>query len=166
MAVSFTESPTWVSKMKKRFAVMDIDKNGRVNGDDVSMFARKLAGYRKEGKEAEKRYFDTLWSVWSYGIQELAQGVNEDEFVQGMKEFVTRPDARECLSAYAAMVFELMDGDKNGNVSLEEFNQFHRAMNFNEDLIKHFFRSVDTNGDGVIQPSEVEESVVKFFLSA
>ena len=147
---------------------MDVDKNGRVDKDDIALLAKNLAEYRKQGKEAEKRYFDTLWTVWSYGIKELAQGVDEDEFVQGMKEFVTRPDAREHVNAYATMIFQLVDADKNGVLSLDEFLQFHRASNtrIEEDKIKRTFKDADTNGDGLIQLSEFEDSLVKFFLTA
>lgn len=154
--------------MKARFASMDMDKNGRVDEEDIKILAKKLAGYRKEGKEAEKRYFDTFSSVLSYGIQGGIDGANEEEFVKGMKKFVTQPDARERVNAYAAVVFEVVDEDRNGVLSLNEFLQFHRASNtkFDEELVKRIFEDADTNGDGVIQPDEFEESLVRFFLSA
>ena len=152
MAASITESSGWVNRMKAHFASMDIDKNGRVNDDDVAILAKKLAAYRKEGKESEKRYFDTLRSVLSYGIQGRVDGVNENEFVEGMKKFVTQPDARERVNAYAAAIFEVVDQDKNGVLSFDEFLQFHRASNtkFDEGLAKRIFEDADTNGDGVI----------------
>ena len=153
--------------MKARFAALDVDKNGVINDDDVALLAKNLAGYRKEGQDAEKRYFDTPKSVWSYGVGEGGQGVNEDEFVQGMKQFVTKPDARERVKAYAAMVFGIMDANKNGVVDFDEFKQFHTAgANMDDNLIQRLFTNADTNGDGVIQPSELEDSIVKYILSA
>ena len=167
MAASFTDNPAWIKKMKARFAALDVDKNGLINENDIVLLAKKLAGYREEGKDAEKRYFDTLKSVWSYGIGEGGQGVNEDEFVEGMKQFVTTPDARERVNAYAAMVFGIMDADKNGVVDYDEFKQFHSASaNMDDELLKRLFADADTNGDGLIQPSEMAESTAKFLLSA
>ena len=167
MAASFTDNPAWIKKMKARFAALDVDKNGVINENDIVLLAKKLAGYREEGKDAEKRYFDTLKSVWSYGIGEGGQGVNEDEFVEGMKQFVTTPDARERVNAYAAMVFGIMDADKNGVVDYDEFKQFHSAStNMDDELVKRFFADADTNGDGLIQTSELAESIAKFLLSA
>ena len=165
MAKPITENPAWIKKMKARFAALDVDKNGVVDKDDVALLAKNLAAYRKEDEEAEKRYFDTLNSVWSFGIR---GGVREDEFVEGMKKFVTQADARERVNAYGKMVFEVVDEDKNGVLSLDEFLHFHKAAatNIQEEQIKRSFYDADTNGDGVIQLSEFQESIAKFMLSS
>ena len=168
MSSSLADSSVWIKKMKARFAALDVDKNGVINEDDVSLLAKKLAGYRKEGKDAKKRYFDVLNSVWSFGIGGRGgQGINEDDFVQGMKQFVTRPDAREHVNAYSAMVFGVIDTDRNGVIDYDEFKQFHKACsNMDDQLIQRLFTDADTNGDGVIRVSEFEASTVKFMLSA
>ena len=168
MSSSFADSSTWIKKMKARFAALDVDKNGIINEDDVALLAKNLAGYRKEGKDAEKRYFDVLNSVWSFGIGGRGgQGVHEDEFVQGMKQFVTRPDARERVNAYSAIVFGVIDADKDGVIDYDEFKQFHKACsNMDDQLIQRFFTDSDTNGDGIIQFSEFKATTVKFLLSA
>ena len=167
MATSITESPVWVNIMKIRFASMDVDKNGRVDDEDISILAKKFAEYRKKGKEDEKRYFDTLMSIYSYGTRG-AKGANEEEFVEGMKEFVAQPDARQRVNAYAAILLELIDVNKNGGTTFDEHLQFHKACNtkMDEELLKRLFNDADTDGDGVIQPSEFEETLAKCFLAA
>ena len=39
-----------------RFALLDVDKNGIINQDDVVLVAKNIAAYRKEGEDAEKSY--------------------------------------------------------------------------------------------------------------
>ena len=84
-----------------------------------------------------------------------------------MKQFVTQPDARERVKAYSAMVFGIMDADKNGVVDFDEFSQFNKASaNMKDEVIKGIFKNADINGDGVIQAAEFEEAIAKFLLSA
>ena len=56
MAASFTNNTAWIKKMKMRFALLDVDKNGIINQDDVALVAKNIAAYRKEGEDAEKSY--------------------------------------------------------------------------------------------------------------
>ena len=161
MQSTYTESPGWIKKMKDRFAALDVDKNGVIDQEDVKYLASKLAAYRNRGEDATKRYFTTFNAV--FGVQ---GSINVDEFVSGMKEFVKKPDAEERAHGIADTVFEIIDEDGNGVVSYEEYYRFHKASsNMSEDMIKHFFATVDKNGDGVLQRSEFRESTVKLLMS-
>lgn len=168
MALSATENPAWINNMKELFASLDSDKDHRVCPDDIATMAKKLAKYRNLGKEGEKRCFDTLNAILSYAFQGRAEGASEEEFVQGMKALFALPDARERVSAFATLLFELVDTDKNGVISLDEFIEFHKASDsrIDEELQKRVFNEADTNGDGVIQPSEWEQTMFKFYLAA
>ena len=53
MDTSFTESPLWIKKMKWRFAILDVDKNGIFNPADLTLVAKNLAAYRNEGLDEE-----------------------------------------------------------------------------------------------------------------
>ena len=64
-------------------------------------------------------------------------------------------------------MFAIIDADKNEVIDFDEYTQFHKAStNMSDELIKQLFTEADTNGDGVIDASEVEESIAKFLLSA
>ena len=168
MALSATENPSWVRNMKELFASWDSDKDGRVRPEDITTMAKKLAMYGNLGKEGEKRCFDTLNDILSFAFQGRSEGANEEEFVQGMKALPAQPDARKRVCDFAAMLFELIDTDRNGVISLDEFIAFHKASDskIDEELQRRVFNEADTNGDGVIQPSEWEETMCKFHLPA
>ena len=147
--------------MKDRFSALDVDKDGIINVEDVSFLANKLATYRNRGEDASKRYFATFNAV--FGVQGRT---NMDEFLAGMKAFVVKPDAEERAHGIADMVFEIIDEDGNGEVSFDEYYRFHKASsNMSEDMIKHFFATVDKNGDGILQRSEFRESTIKLLMS-
>ena len=161
MTASFTDNPDWIKKMKMRFALLDVDKNGIINQDDVALFAKKIAAYRKEGEGAEKNYFQIIKAATTF---ELAN-MDEETFVQQMKQFVLQPDAKERVKEVADMIFGVIDTNNDGIISYDEFCQFLKALNANRELIDTLFKQADTNKDGVIDHLEAQESFIKYFFS-
>ena len=72
-----------------------------------------------------------------YGLQ---KPTNEVEFVTGMKEFVSKPDAQDRVHGIADIMFQIS-------------------------TIQYIFTKSDLNGDGVIPRSEFRETGVKLLLS-
>ena len=161
-SLSLTDSPGWIRKMKERFAALDVDKNGVIDENDVVYLANKLATYRNRDGSVCKQYFDIFNGV--FGVK---GPTNEEQFVAGMKVFVSKPDATELAHKLSDMVFEVIDEDGNGEVSFEEYYRFYKASsNMTEKMIRHLFHVANKNGDGVIQKEEFRESTVKLVLSA
>ena len=148
--------------MKWRFDVLDVDKSGIFNPADLTIAAKNLATYRNEGSDEEKHYFEVFKAVSL--VDE--KGSIEEEFIERTKKFVSQPDAKECVKGFVDMFFKIMDADKDGVVSYEEFLQFYKAFNMEEEMIDLLFSSADTNGDGVIDYKEMYDNFVKFFFSA
>ena len=92
------------------------------------------------------------------------QGVTEKEFIEQTKKFVSQPDAKECVKELPDMVFEVIDANKNGVISYEEYSQVYKAFNAIQEMIDTYFKAADTNGDGVIDSSEIQESYIKYFF--
>ena len=148
--------------MKLRFSHLDVDKNGVVDNTDMDIVAKKLAAYRKQGPDEEKHYYEVITSISL--VDE--KGVTEEEFVEQAKKFVSQPNAKECVKGLADAVFKIMDINKDGVISYEEFLQFHKSLNIKQETIDELFNKADTNGDGVVDYEETLGSFVKFFLSA
>ena len=162
MDTSFTDSPIWIKKMKMRFAILDVDKNGIFDSKDLATVARNLAAYRNEGPDEEKHYFKVIQAT------SLAdeKGVTEEEFIERAKTFVSQPDAKERVKVLVDAMFKIMDTKGNGTVSYEEFSQFQKSFHIEQEMIDKFFKSADTNGDGVIDYQENSANFTKFFFSA
>ena len=160
--VSLTDSPGWIRKMKERFAALDVDKNGVIDENDVVYLANKLATYRNRDGSVCKQYFDIFNGV--FGVK---GPTNEEQFVAGMKVFVSKPDATELAHKLSDMVFEVVDEDGNGEISFEGYYHFLKAStNMTTKMIRHLFRVADKNGDRVIQKEELQESTARLLLSA
>ena len=163
MTASFTDNPAWIEKMKMRFALLDVDKNGIINQDDVVLVAKNIAAYRKEGEDAEKSYFKILKAVNTFGLS--GEEVDEETFVQEMKQFVSQSDARERVKELSDMIFGVINANNDGVISYNEFCQFYKAMNASQELIDTLFKQADTNKDGVIDHSETQETYANYFFS-
>ena len=162
MDTSFTDSATWIKKMKWRFSHLDADKNGVVDNADIAIVGKKLAAYRNEGPDKEKEYYKIVKAISL--IDE--EGVTEEEFVEQAKRIVSLPDAKERVKGLADASFKIMDINNEGAISYEEFLQFHKSLNIKQETINEIFNKADTKGDGIIDYEENYESFVKFFLSA
>ena len=162
MTASFTDQPEWIEKMKMRFAMLDLNNDGLHSNADVAIAAKRIAAYQNQGEEAEKRYFIILQAVT------LAEdrGVTEEEFVQKLKNFVSQPHAKEHVKELADTVFDVIDANKNGVISYDEYVQFHSILNASQKIIDTFFKAADTNKDGIIDRSEIQASYAKYFFSA
>ena len=128
MTASFTDNPAWINKMKMRFALLDVDKNGVINQDDIALVAKNIATYRREGEGAEKNYFKVLNAINTVELPEI----DEETFVQEMKKFVSQPDAKERVKKLADMIFSVVDSNNDGVISYNEFCQFCKALNANQ----------------------------------
>ena len=162
MDTSFTDSPTWIKKMKKRFTLLDVDKNGVVDTDDVAIVAKNLAAYRNQGSDEENHYFHVIKDTSL--VDE--KGVTEDEFIERAKKFVSQPDAKERVKVLVDALFNIMDDNKDGLISYEEFLDFYKSFNVPPDAIDMIFKDADANGDGVIDYSETYEISAKFYFTA
>ena len=147
--------------MKMRFTFFDADKNGVIDNTDIVLVARKLAAYRNEGQDEEKRYYEMIQAISFVDDK----GVTEEEFIERAKKFVSEPDAKERVKVIIDATFKLMDATGDGIVSYEEFLQFHKSLNVEQELIDKYFESVDINGDGVINYRENSANFTKFFFS-
>ena len=63
MAASFTQSPDSIKKMKMCFQLLDADKNGILDNDDIVLVAKRMANYRNEGTDAERYYVECIKSI-------------------------------------------------------------------------------------------------------
>ena len=119
--------------------------------------------YQNEGPDGERYYVESIKSIIFPFLKK--QGLNEEEFIENAREFVSQPGAEAHVRESAEKVFEIIDANKDVVISRDEYTQFYRAGNASEQLIDRGFKASDTNGDGFIDRSELQEYYVNFFFS-
>ena len=165
---TFTDSPVWIKKMKIRFNSMDLDKDGIANENDIIQVARSVsAKLANASPEVEQEVFEKLKKSTAYGVVAVnPNGVNVDEYIEGMKKFANLPDAKERINELADITFALVDTDKNGVLSFEELYEYGtKVLMMEEDMVRLSFELMDLNKDGVIDLEEFRTMMGKVYLS-
>ena len=77
---------------------------------------------------------------------------------------MSQPDAKERVKELADMIFDIIDVNKNGVISYDEYVRFLSILNASRKIIDTLFKTADTNKDGIIDRSEIRASYDKYFL--
>ena len=165
---TFTDSPVWIDRMKIRFKSMDLDKDGIANENDIIQIARSVsAKLANASPEVEKEMFEKIKKSTAYGVVAVnPNGVNVDEYIEGMKKFADLPDAKERINELADITFALVDTDKNGVLSFEEIYEYGtKVLMMEEDAVRLVFEIMDLNKDGVVDLEEFRIMMLKIYLT-
>ena len=148
------------------FDVLDKNADGTLAKADFVKFADALAGMRgwaPGGPEHERiRAFVMSW--WER-FKEAAD-IDDDGSISS-REFAAVLDQadEESLSNVANMIFDIMDANQAGTISVDEYRQLLRALFVNEDEAEDSFSRFDTDGDGVISREEFSSLLVEYHTS-
>ena len=84
------------------------------------------------------------------------------QFSALLAQLESSPDA---IAEAARTVFDAMDADGDGTISVDEHRAFLRAYGVDDASASEHFARFDTDGDGSISRAEFEVLVVDFFQS-
>ena len=157
-------------KMTRFFHVYDINNSGFIEENDYKNIAKNFARLRglSRGSEAYRRLHIKFNFVWEY-MQKF--GDPNNDYAISLAEFLEYADSL-LEGNYAAIegstgsfLFELIDGDGDGKITLDEFLEFYEAYNIDETMAWEIFGKLDLNGDSVISAEEFAQLGYDFHYS-
>jgi len=98
---------------------LDANKDARVSSDEFLKFADKIMR-NPQGPEGQSIY-SLSDVIFTMADQDGSGSVSQKEFVQCIRAYGV-------ADAAAATAYRLIDGDKNGRISREEFQRFMRDV--------------------------------------
>ena len=155
-------------KIAHMFHALDMDDNGFLEQAD---FDRLVEGYARiagwdpdsEARERFRHFMMTWWEMFLAGADADHSGsVDLAEFSALLAQLESSPDA---IAEAARTVFDAMDADGDGTISVDEYRGFLRAYAVDDASAPVHFARFDTDGDGSISGAEFEVLVVDFFQS-
>jgi Ca2+-binding EF-hand superfamily protein len=160
-------------KLTRFFNVWDADGDGAITRQDPEKMAQSLAGL--QGLEPGSPQYEAFYSGFTLYQNDFIQAVDMDESGRvTLEEWLAYHDEMlqseerfrgTALMAIQAM-FQLMDQNEDGNISLEEYGEWMRTFGVDEQAITDkVFQKLDVNGDGMLSQEETIELTREFFYS-
>ncbi len=157
-------------KMTRLFHVYDLDNSGYIEAYDYMRIAENFARLHglAHGSEGYNKLQSKFGFVWEY-IQKFGD-VSQDDAVS-LSEFLEYADSL-LEGNYAAIegstgsfLFELIDTDGDGEITLAEFKVFYEGYNIDDAAADEIFTKLDLDSDSVISAEEFAQLGYDFHYS-
>ena len=160
-------------KLTRFFNVWDANSDGAITKQDPKQVAQNLAGL--QGLEPGSPQYEAFYSGFMLYQNDFIQAVDMDESGRvTLEEWLAYHDemlqSEERFQGTALMaiqaMFQLMDRNADGEISLEEYGEWMRAFGVEEQTITdEVFQKLDINGDGTLSQEETLQLTREFFYS-
>jgi juvenile hormone diol kinase len=159
-------------KLTRYFNCLDVDGNGFFEKEDLDIIVTRLAKTRNvaEGTEEYEGLSAGISMIWDYARKygesknedkvSLADWLAHEDYILASEDFL-----ENYMRAITRGVFDLVDADGSGEISVEEYTEIMSAFGVAEGIPEWSFKHLDLNGDGKISKDEFVTIVEQFHLS-
>ena len=160
-----------VRKWTRLFQVYDANGNGTVEQDDFEQIFQNVAKERSltPGTSEYEQLYAKFMEDWEHLRKDADKNndgkVDLGEWLEHGDRRINSPDMYQINQNIANYVFDLLDLNGNGIISLEEYKIIYRSWRIPEEIAEDIFPKLDLNGDGGISKDEFVELLRQFHAS-
>ncbi|MFJ6556845.1 EF-hand domain-containing protein [Streptomyces luteogriseus] len=159
-----------MSKIAKRFELLDVDGDGAVTAADFQESLRRLAEEFGESPGAPK--YEALSNAYAQLWEQLLRHADADgDGVVTREEYVASLhvdgpiDYGSVMRPLAKATLELCDTDDDGLIGREELRRVQRSLRMNTTDADLAFTALDRDGDGSVSLEELIRAIEEFYTS-
>ncbi|HSH04637.1 MAG TPA: EF-hand domain-containing protein [Anaerolineae bacterium] len=160
-------------KLTRFFNVFDADHNNVLTTEDPQQVAHNLGQLRgwQSGDEAYATFELGFMQYWrdflTLSDKDENGEVTLDEWLAYHDELLQNENRfKQIVLLSAGMMFDLIDADGDGSITLEEYGSWMRAFRIDEgDITPELFAKLDLNGDGTLSRAELIQLTTDFYFS-
>ncbi len=144
-------------------SALDTDRDGYITTHDFEEIAKRfvlsgnLSGKKKE--DMEKAWKDVSDNL---DVKEGDKVTLQDYLASGTK-LCEHPDGKDITKKLMRLTFDVVDTNKDGVISPEEFQVYFKCMGINESYAPASFNGIDSDHDGLITKDEFLAASIEFF---
>ena len=157
---------------------MDANHNGTLERDDCDSIVERFREYGDLTDDQADRFKSKLKAWWDQSFKEFDK-VPFEEFMKTRYEITRNSSSQDALEHFKGnleIMFDAIDTNGDGVISVKEWRVYHLSMNIdNEEMTKRAFETIDLNNDGKMSLDEFitgafdflynqEDSIYKEFL--
>jgi Ca2+-binding EF-hand superfamily protein len=165
-------SPFRRQKITHFFTLFDADGDGYIEQRDLRRWADEIARVGGAGRGTPE--YEELHALWAFTWAALEKdGSSGRDDVVGPTQWLelceailsTEEGYTMVMNAIGARSFDVIDADGDGELRLEEWRAFYRAIGVDEAAATGTFVRFDADRDGRITRSETMSRLWEFFCS-
>ena len=169
-AQDYLNNTKWVKRISEIYDNTDTDKNGHISNADILKFADNLAKETDRPEMITKLREVMLEWAAAMGLEEGVKA-NKQQFLKMVAAMAVSENAKvkrgekSLLYKFYNALFDVVDVNHNGTITLNEFKVVMKAYNYDEEMSEASFAAMDKNKNGKIERDEFIETEFKFWFS-
>lgn len=153
--------------MRTFHGLLDVNKDGVIGYDDYKLLATKFTDLGHLSAEASKEFQDTMEKLWEEQWGEVSPYnlIGVEKYISEMQHVVHDKSLRKKVHRFLPFLFQAVDKDSSGFISLKEFTLFFKCLGLTEQDAAKSFAAIDQNNDGSLSIKEFVKLGRDFFLT-
>ncbi|XP_022906155.2 sarcoplasmic calcium-binding protein [Onthophagus taurus] len=160
-------SDFWRRKMRTIHNLLDFNKDSVISYEDFQLFVDNFINLGHISEKSAKEFRGLIKRTWEAQWGEISPYniVTVERYLEDMQHVVNDPSRIKKVDAFLPYLFEAIDRDKSGKITLKEFKLFFECLGHEDEDAVFTFRIIDTNADGSVDKHEFLKYGKDFFIS-
>lgn len=153
--------------MRTFHSLLDVNKDGVIGYDDYKLLATKFTALGHLSPQASKEFQDVMEKLWEEQWGEITPYnlISVEKYISEMQHVLHDKELRKKVHRFLPYLFQAVDKDASGLISITEFKLFFKCLGLNEQDAVKSFAAIDKNNDGSLSIKEFVKLGRDFFLT-